>query len=165
MRLALTARFPYFGLVLGVWALDQWTKGRIQEVLPPGASRTVLEGWFELTHLHNTGVAFGLFSGSDSSVRVWLLSGVALVAAAVVGFYSFRTPASDRGVQCALALILAGTLGNLYDRLTQGYVTDFLYFHWESYYWPAFNIADTAITTGVGLLALGMLLEELGSRR
>lgn len=162
---AFRARLPYAGLFLLVWGLDRWTKELVQASLPAGASRRIIDGFFDLTHLHNPGVAFGLWSGEAGGYRMWVLSGIALAAAVVVVVYSFRTPVGETGVQAALALILGGTLGNLYDRLTQGHVTDFLYFYWKSWYWPAFNVADTAITTGVGLLALGIVLDDLRRRR
>jgi signal peptidase II len=126
--------------------------------------RPVIEGFFDLVHFRNTGVAFGMFSGSDSIWQTVLLSGLAAAAALVVVLYSVRTPASERGLQLALALILAGALGNIYDRVTAGFVTDFLYFHVGSWYWPAFNVADTAISAGVGLMALGVIRNELRSR-
>jgi signal peptidase II len=93
-----------------------------------------------------------------------LLSAFTAFAAVVVITYSVRSPVHNRLLQFALALILGGALGNLYDRLSYGYVVDFLEFYLGTYHWPAFNIADSAITVGVVLLALEILRSETPSR-
>jgi signal peptidase II len=162
--LSLRSRWPYLALSLLVLALDRWSKVRVQEAFTQGSVRTVIDGFFQLTYFQNTGVAFGLLSGSDSQLKWVLLSGFAAIAACAVVVYSLLTPPGERGTQSALALILAGALGNFYDRLTVGYVTDFLYFHLGSHYWPAFNVADSAISVGVGLIALGMIRHDLRDR-
>lgn len=159
--LNLRSRWPYLALCLLVLALDRWSKLRVQEALQPGSMRTVIEGFFELTYFQNTGVAFGLLSGSDSHLRWAFLSAFAAIAACAVIGYSLLTPSGEKWTQISLALILAGAVGNFYDRLTAGYVTDFLYFHLGSHYWPAFNVADMAISLGVGLIALGMIRHDL----
>lgn len=162
--LSLRSRWPYLALCLLVVALDRWSKVRVQEAFSPGSMRTVIGGFFELTYFQNTGVAFGLLSGSDSDLKWALLSGFAAIAACAVVVYSLMTPSGEKWTQSALALILAGAIGNFYDRLTTGYVTDFLYVHVGSYYWPAFNVADMAISTGVALIALGMIRHDLRDR-
>jgi len=157
-------RLPYLCLTATVLVLDRWSKTRVQDSIEPGAMRTVIDEFFDITHFQNTGVAFGLLSGPDSGLRVAVLSGFAVLAGAAVIVYSVSTPASDRQLQTSLGLILGGAVGNLYDRLTAGYVTDFLYFHLGSWYWPAFNVADIAISTGVGLMALGIIRHDLRDR-
>ena len=109
-------------------------------------------------------MAFGLFASSGSPFRVVLLSGFAVAAAVIVVIYSVQSPVSQRLLQTALALILGGALGNLYDRLLYGYVVDFLEFYVGSYSWPTFNIADTAISIGVGVLAIEVIRDEIRSR-
>lgn len=163
-ELSLRSRWPYLVLAFLVLALDRWSKVRVQEAFSPGSARTVIDGFFELTYFQNTGVAFGLFSGSDSPLQWVFLSGFAAIAACAVIVYSLLTPPGEKPTQSALALILAGAVGNFYDRLSAGYVTDFLYFHVGSFYWPAFNVADMAISTGVGLIALGMIRHDLRHR-
>jgi len=160
----LRERLPYAGVTAGVILLDQWSKTLVESRLAPGTMQPVVEGFFDLTHLQNPGVAFGLLSGSPSAFRLAVLSAFAGLAALVVIIYSVRSPASERGLQTALALILGGAIGNLYDRLTVGQVTDFLYVHVKSYYWPAFNVADIAISVGVGLMVLGILVDGREAR-
>jgi signal peptidase II len=158
-------RLPYLGWVVLVLAVDRVSKILVQRTLDPGSGHVVVPGLFDLVHVHNTGVAFGVLAGGDhSATRVVLLSGVALAAIVVVILYSVRSPASDRLLQTGLALILGGALGNLTDRVSLGYVVDFLYFHAGAYYWPAFNAADTAITLGVAALAFVMIQDETQGR-
>ncbi len=160
----LTDRWPYVtaaGLVLG---LDRWSKSVVQAALEPGVERVVVAGFFDLVHFQNTGVAFGLFSGGQSMGRVVVLSGLAVAASVVVVVYSMRSPAADRLLQYALALILGGALGNLYDRVRLGHVVDFLYFHAGAYYWPAFNAADASISIGAALLLAVVVRDEIRAR-
>jgi signal peptidase II len=163
-RLVARDRWPYLMAVGGVLLLDRASKVVIGNAYQPGESRTVVGGFFDLVHLHNPGVAFGLFSGSESVLKVVLLSSVAIAAVVAVVFYSLRSPASHRLLQVSLALILGGALGNLYDRISQGYVVDFLSFHIGRFYWPAFNAADTAISIGVAGLALVVIQDEIRAR-
>ena len=160
----LRERLPYLVLTSVLVGLDRWSKSLIQNTFTVAETRAVVDGFFDLVYFRNTGVAFGLFDGGESTSRAVVLSVLALIAAVVVVIYSLRTPPGNRLLQTALALILAGALGNLYDRITVGYVTDFLYFHLGSFDWPAFNVADTAITTGVGLMVLELLRHELRDR-
>ena len=157
-------RLPYLAVAAGVLLIDRLSKAYIHGTFSIGETRTVIDGFFELTYLQNTGIAFGMLSGPDSGARLLVLSGFAAVAAVVVVAYSFRTAAGERLLQVSLALILGGAVGNLWDRVTIGYVIDFLYFHLGGYYWPAFNAADTAISTGVGLIALDWIRHELRDR-
>ncbi|HNZ97609.1 MAG: signal peptidase II [Acidobacteria bacterium] len=149
-------------LSIAVLALDQWSKWWIERSLPLHANEPVIPGFFHLSHLRNTGVAFGLFAASAAgggNSMVLLLLG--LVALAVVGFYFWRAPHESRLLLTALSLVLGGAVGNLLDRLFQGAVTDFLGFYLGSYRWPDFNIADSAISIGLGLL----LVDSLRPRR
>ena len=157
-------RLPYLGGVGFILLLDRFSKVAIQRVFEPGDMRSIIGGFFDIVHVRNTGVAFGMLSGGDSMAKVALLSGFAVVAAVTVVAYSIRTPAGDRMLQVSLALILGGALGNLYDRLNYGYVIDFLYFHAGEYYWPAFNAADMAISLGVMCLAFIVIQDEIRSR-
>ncbi|MEE9142802.1 MAG: signal peptidase II [Gammaproteobacteria bacterium] len=112
---------------------------------------------FELTRLHNTGAAFSFLSGAGGWQR-WFFVALALVVSIVIMIWLRRTPKQGHGVLAAgLALILGGATGNVIDRIFYGYVIDFLHFHWGSSYFPAFNIADSAITIGAGLLIIDAL--------
>jgi len=111
-----------------------------------------LTSFFDLVRYHNEGAAFSFLAAAGGWQRV-LFSVIALVASAVI-IYLLRKSQEQKLFCFALALILGGALGNLYDRITLGYVIDFLYFHYQTWYWPAFNVADSAISCGVALLLL-----------
>ena len=158
------ARLPYFLLAAVIVALDRWTKSLIQSRFDLSDTVTIVDGFFNITYIRNTGVAFGIFSSVDSPAKAVLLSLFTAFAAIVVSLYSLRSPAGNRLLQVALGFILSGALGNLYDRLVYGYVVDFLEFYLRTYHWPSFNVADSAISTGVALLALEIIRNETPSR-
>lgn len=160
MSLKLQGRFPYLLLVAATLLLDRWTKVLIQKRFDLNESVSVIDGFFNITYVRNTGVAFGIFSSISSPAKSVLLSVFTAFAAVIVVTYSVRSPARNRLLQVALGLILGGALGNLYDRLAYGYVVDFLEFYAGSYHWPSFNIADSAISTGVALLAFEIIRSE-----
>jgi len=160
----LQGRLPYVFLVATTLVLDRWTKALIQNRFDLNESIPVIDGLFNITYVRNTGVAFGIFSSISSPAKSFLLSIFTAFAAVVVVTYSMRSPARNRLLQIALALILGGALGNLYDRLAYGYVVDFLEFYVRSYHWPSFNIADSAISVGVLLLAIEIIRNETPSR-
>ena len=164
MAIKLEGRLPYLFLVLATLILDRWTKALIQKQFALNESIPIIDGLFNITYVRNTGVAFGIFSSISSPAKSVLLSLFTAFAAIVVIVYSYRNPATNRLLQTALALILGGALGNLYDRLAYGYVIDFLEFYIGRYHWPAFNIADSAITVGVLLLAIEIIRNETPAR-
>ena len=131
--------------------LDLYTKHLVQDAFSYGEHLTVTS-FFDLVRYHNEGAAFSFLASAGGWQR-FFFSAIALIAAAVI-IYLLRKHPAQKLFCFALALVLGGALGNLYDRLTLGYVVDFLYFHYQSYYWPAFNLADSAITCGVALLLL-----------
>lgn len=154
----------YLLIAGGLVVADRVTKRLVQGALDLEESRVVIGGLLDLVHFRNTGVVFGILSGAESEAKAVLLAGFAVVAAAIVIVYSLRAPAGHVWLQSALAMILGGAVGNLYDRLSYGYVVDFLYFHWREFYWPAFNVADASITLGVGLLVIDSFRNETRSR-
>ncbi len=158
MKMNMNSR-PGFGLiVLALLAVDQATKIAINSHLTLGESISVVPGFLHLTFVRNTGMAFGLLSAAAipyKSVLVTLLSVVALVAVAI---YAMTSPARGRLSQFALAFILGGAAGNISDRVRLGHVIDFIDVFYRGSHWPAFNVADSAICTGVGLLLLDTLL-------
>ena len=164
VRRTLMERWPYLAAAAAILVVDRWSKTVVQAALEPGGERVVVAGFFDLVHFQNPGVAFGLFSGGQSTAKVVVLSGLAIAASLVVAVYSARSPAADRLLQYALALILGGALGNLYDRVRLGHVVDFLYFHAGSFYWPAFNAADASISVGAALLLAVVVRDEIRAR-
>ncbi len=132
---------------------DQVTKRLVADRIPLHSTVPVIPGFFDLTHVRNSGAAFGLFAGIDSPLRALLLTAVALVVFFGVLLYSLMSPAGLTRLQSGLALILGGAVGNLIDRLRFEWVTDFLRFYVRQYEWPSFNLADSAITMGVLVLA------------
>lgn len=137
-----------------VVVLDQLSKRWIERslalyesIVPVPALRNI----FTITHFTNTGAAFGLFR--DQGILFIIIAAVVVIAIIV---YSRYLPTDQWLVRFALGLQLGGALGNMIDRMRQGHVTDFIYFH----FWPAFNVADTAIVVGVGLLALALILQK-----
>jgi signal peptidase II len=146
------------GLGLCVFVMDQVSKHAISSWLPHGGSRIVIDGFFSLVHARNTGMAFSLFADAAPWFRDFVLpAGQLVIVVAVVGMFRM-IGAGARLSRIALVLVLGGAAGNLYDRLLHGYVTDFLDFYVASYHWPAFNVADSAITIGAALLVLESML-------
>jgi signal peptidase II len=164
MQANLKARFPYIVFVVLVLVADRISKSSIASSFDLGQPAPVIDGLFNITYVQNTGVAFGILNAVSSPVKVFFLCLVAGIAAIVVTVYSLRNDSHNRLLQGALALVLAGALGNLYDRIRLGYVIDFLEFHVRGYYWPSFNVADTSITIGVILLAWEMFHNEAPGR-
>lgn len=146
------------GLVLG---LDQATKAWVMETFRLYESRPVIEGFFHLTYIRNPGAAFGLLAGHGAAFRTPFFVGVTLVALGAIGVAVKRLSAGRGWTLAALGLVAGGAVGNLIDRLRWGEVVDFLDVFWRSHHWPAFNVADSAITVGVALL----LLEEFLGRK
>ncbi|MFC3284193.1 signal peptidase II [Litchfieldella rifensis] len=138
-----------------VIALDLVTKAMASAWLTYGQPVEVLPV-FNLTLLHNTGAAFSFLAGHDGWQR-WFFAAIAVGASVGMAVWMSRLKRHEVLLAVALALIIGGALGNLYDRLVLGYVVDFLSFHWGAYYFPAFNLADVAITLG----AFGLIWESL----
>ena len=132
-----------------VIALDLLTKHWVQSALAYGEHITITS-FFDLVLFHNQGAAFSFLATAGGWQRIFF-SVFALVAAGII-VHLLRKHTGQKLFCFALSLILGGALGNLWDRVTLGYVVDFLYFHYHDYYWPAFNIADSAISVGVVLL-------------
>jgi len=142
----------YYVLALSLLVLDLWTKSLASEYLNY-AEPVVLTSYFNLTLLHNTGAAFSFLS-SAGGWQHWLFGGIASIISVVLVVWLYRAPASAVLLKFSLALILAGALGNLWDRVTLGYVVDFIQWHYKGYYWPAFNIADAAISVGAAAMVI-----------
>lgn len=145
-------------LSLAVIALDQWSKAWIVRHMAFHVAHPLLPV-LDLTLAYNTGAAFS-FLATQPGWQRWVLTGLALAVAVLIVFYLGRLKARRQGLLCAaLALILGGAVGNVIDRIRLGYVVDFISFHWHGHYFPAFNVADSSITIGAGLLLLDLWLE------
>jgi signal peptidase II len=128
---------------------DQLTKYIVDRTMPLHYSIPIIENFFSLTYIRNTGAAFGIFSGSHEAFRLPFLIIVSLIAIGFIFTMLKRLRESETGLTIALAFILGGAIGNLIDRVIYGEVIDFLDVYWSSYHWPAFNLADSFITVGV----------------
>jgi signal peptidase II len=134
---------------------DQWTKLLILGTFEYGESVTIIQDFFNFTYVRNTGAAFGFLAKADPEFRVPFFLIVPVIAMVVLGFLYRDLPKSARWRALALGLVSGGAVGNLIDRIRLGYVVDFLDFHYRGIYsFPAFNVADTAICVGVGILLL-----------
>jgi signal peptidase II len=145
--------------------LDQLTKILVDTHLTYADRIPVIEGFFYLTHVRNPGAAFGLFADGDPVHRLTFFIGVSIVAILIILSFFRQIAPGDRLSALALGLILGGAGGNLIDRIFRGEVVDFLHFRlWGGYSWPDFNLADSFIVVGVGMLVLELLATE-GERR
>lgn len=146
------------GLVL---IFDQVTKFVVRSALPLHMSVSVIPGFFNLTHVQNPGGAFGLLAAASPFVRQLFFLLAAGAAAVFIAIFYLRTPATHRALGLAFALLFGGAIGNLIDRIRFGSVTDFFLLYWNSVQWPAFNVADSAITIGIVIFVYHALRNRL----
>ena len=149
------APFLLLFLVLD-WASKHWASS----LLTMGKPVAILPGFLQLTLVHNTGAAFGI--GRHWSIPFFVIA--SLVALGVVGYMFHRLGPSEKLSLWGLVLILSGAVGNLIDRIRWGEVIDFIDLHWHGYHWPAFNVADSAISVGMVLLVIGMFAKKFPLR-
>jgi len=143
-----------------VLLLDLITKALVLARLPLGKSVTVIPGFFDITHVHNPGGAFGFLAGMSSEVRGLLFIAVSLLAAGLVVYFYWQAPPGQKLFAFGLALVFGGAVGNLVDRIRFGIVVDFLDVYVGDLHWPAFNVADSAITVGVFIFAFHLLFQK-----
>ena len=141
-----------------ILVVDQWSKTAALHHLSPVYSKKIIDGFFSLTLVMNSGVAFGVFSAIESSLKAYLLLLLSGVTVGLVIFYYFYEKSLGLTARFALALVVGGAFGNMIDRWRFHKVVDFLDFYWRGYHWPAFNVADCAISVGVTILLLDALL-------
>ena len=139
------------GWVAAIVIVDQITKAVVDRTMPLHSSIPLIDGFFNLTYIRNTGAAFGIFAGSHEVFRLPFLIGVSIVAIGFILVMLKRLRDGETGLAMALAFILGGAIGNLIDRVIYGEVIDFLDVYWSIYHWPAFNVADSFITIGVAI--------------
>lgn len=162
MRLSRTTgpRLLYLGLSLLLFGLDRLSKSLVVARLPLYESVPIIEDFFHLTHVANTGALFGLMAGMASPLRGLIFITIPVLAIFLILAFQFRTRENDFLVQTGLSLILGGAMGNLYDRVAFGHVVDFLDFSLAGHHWPAFNLADSTICLGVFTLILDLFRRE-----
>ena len=146
------------GLVI---LIDQATKFAVEQYLPLYHTVEIVPGFFNLTHLLNPGGAFGLMANQGPVIRSLLFIVVSLLAVCMVLYFYLKTPETHQMLSTGLAMILGGAAGNLIDRLRMGKVVDFLDFYIKGFHWPAFNVADSAISVGMTIFALHILSGRL----
>lgn len=146
-------RYKYYLVTLLILVADHLTKWMANIELRPPKSIEIISGYLNFSLVYNTGVAFGFLDDADYFWKPYALATLAVIAVIVIFVYGMRMPADRRLLHFALAITMGGILGNLVDRIFRGYVIDFIEFHiHEAFYWPTFNIADSAITVGIVLL-------------
>jgi signal peptidase II len=147
-----------FLIVVAVVALDRLTKWLVIQRLPEAHEVSIIPGLFQLSHWENTGAAFSMFADSSSPWRTLGLIGFSVVALVVIGFLLWKSGSALNATTIALTMIMGGALGNLWDRVGKGTVTDFLDFYLGQHHWPPFNVADSAIVVGSILLIWKVML-------
>jgi signal peptidase II len=152
VRLAVIA-----GLVI---TADQITKWIILNHLPLFNSVVVIPGFFNLTHIHNPGGAFGFLSGQSSTTRHIMFVVVSMLATGLIFWFYYKTPRTHPYLAAGFALIFGGAIGNLIDRVRFGKVVDFLDFYFSGWHWPAFNVADSAITIGITIFVYHLIFKK-----
>lgn len=153
------ARLAIIATVIVV--LDQITKLAIVHYLPLHDAIPVIPGFFNITHILNPGGAFGVFAQSGPIVRKFFFLGVSFVALCLVYYFYRTTPRTHPVLSFAFALIFSGAIGNLIDRLRLGEVIDFLDFYVNGWHWPAFNVADSAITIGISICVYHFVFNKM----
>ncbi|NVL90028.1 MAG: signal peptidase II [Desulfobacterales bacterium] len=126
-----------------------------------GETLEVIPGFFNLTYIRNTGGAFGILSGEASLLRTGLFLGISCVALGIIFYLYARIPSGKPWLGSGLAMTFGGALGNIVDRLRFGEVVDFLDFYIGNFHWPAFNVADSAISVGVGIFCIHLLFKRI----
>ena len=155
-------KFIFLGvLAAAVVVLDQFTKLLVLSWIPLHGSVAVVPGFFDLTHLYNTGGAFGFLAGKGSLFKHLFFMTASAVAMGMIIYLYWKTPRDFRFLRVGLSLILGGALGNVIDRVRLGKVVDFLDVHFQDLHWPAFNIADSAITVGILIFVYHLLFKKM----
>lgn len=152
-------KLGYLAAAGAVFLIDQTTKAWAVRRLRFGDVREVIPNFLNFAYAQNTGVAFSMFDDHGDTGR-WGLSVVALIAATLVLYFFWKTPRTDDRILGALALLLAGIVGNVVDRARLGFVVDFIDVQFGNWHYPTFNVADMAICVGAGLLILDMFLSK-----
>ena len=149
--------FPLIIIFLIIVLIDQITKFYIASNFELYQSIEIIRGFFNITYIRNSGVAFGMFSNLKGSFIQIVFIAIYIIAIISILILYRETHGYSH---IALSLIFSGAIGNLIDRIFRGEVVDFMDFHWQNYHWPAFNVADSCITVGVGLLMISIIISN-----
>jgi signal peptidase II len=141
--------------------LDQFTKALIIGHVSFGQTISVMGGGFNITHIHNPGGAFGLMANLSPTLRSIVFLFISSLAVGLIFYFYKKTPPNYPWLSAAFALIFGGAIGNLIDRLRFGFVIDFLDFYIGNLHWPAFNVADSAISVGIGIFVFHLLFKKM----
>ena len=141
--------------------IDQFTKFLIVKYLPLYDTVPVVSGLFNIIHIKNPGGAFGLLANLSPGMRTFIFLFISSLAVGLILYFYLKTPVSQTWLAAGFALIFGGAIGNLIDRIRFGVVTDFLDFYISKYHWPAFNVADSAITVGIGIFIFHLLFKKI----
>ncbi|MDY0162658.1 signal peptidase II [Desulfobotulus sp.] len=141
--------------------LDQVTKHFVHTGMVYGSAIPIIPGFFDLTHVHNPGGAFGFLAGQNALIRKIVFLFVSGLATLMILFFYHRTPQAFLWLRTGLALIFGGAVGNMVDRIRFGYVIDFFDVYWKGWHWPAFNVADSAICIGMTIFVFHVLFKKL----
>ncbi len=158
---------PWLVLSVVVIALDQLTKYWVLTSLPEYTAIPVIEGFWNWYRTYNTGAAFS-FLADAGGWQKWFFTGLAIVISGTLAVWLARTPRSDWRTALPFSLVIGGAIGNVIDRQIHGHVVDFIQWHWQDHYWPAFNLADAAIVGGaIGIALFGFIggKDRAGQRR
>jgi signal peptidase II len=155
-------KYIWFSVVAALVVLcDQITKALVLAKMPLFKSITIIPGFFSLTHVHNPGGAFGFLAQNGSPLRHWIFLGAALLALGLILYFHHQTPKTYPYLRLGLSLIFGGAIGNVIDRLRFGEVVDFLDFYVSNFHWPTFNVADSAVTVGVGIFLVHIIFRKM----
>ena len=155
-------KYTRFAIIAALVVIaDQITKYLVLLQMPLYKSIPIIPGFFNLTHVHNPGGAFGFLARNGSPWRHWIFLGAALFALAMIFYFYYRTPKTHPYLGLGLALIFGGAVGNLIDRVRFGEVVDFLDVYVAHLHWPTFNVADSAVTVGVSIFVAHILFKKM----
>lgn len=145
----------------GIILLDQFTKALILRYLPLNKTTPVIGGFFNLTHIYNPGGAFGILANLSPTLRSIIFLFISSLAVGLIFYFYKKTPSQYVWLAAAFALIFGGAVGNLIDRIRFGMVIDFLDFYLGNLHWPAFNVADSAISIGIGIFLYHLVFKKM----
>jgi signal peptidase II len=154
-------RYAHLLIILPVFLLDRWTKLLVVDGLADNEIHPVFS-WLAMVHWHNKGGLFGFMSQNQAGHVILLVLPIIIIAALLYYLAAYRLPLWTR---LSLTFVLAGAIGNIYDRVSYGYVVDFILVHYGDLQWPAFNVADSSITFGIALWLYALLFLKEGSKK
>lgn len=156
-----TKYIRFFSVAVVVVILDQISKGLVLANIPLYDSIPIIKGFFNLSHVHNPGGAFGFLAQNGSPWLHWMFIGAVILALGLILYFHHQTPRSHPYLALGLSLIFGGAVGNFIDRVRLGEVVDFLDFYVAHHHYPTFNVADSAVTVGVGIFIVHIVFKKM----